>query len=189
MGVCGDMLPNCTPIVIAVGQDSNYQFTSAEDGVWFDMDGDGVLNLVAWTRPGDPVAFLALDLNGNGIIDNGTELFGNSTILPNGQSVGNGFDALAYYDANGDGIIDPLDPIWPSLRLWIDWNHDGVSQNWELYRLEDWGVTSISVEYRTINRRDAYGNLYRLQASCKLGGRTRFAYDVYFSAKPSRRPN
>lgn len=61
---------------------------------------------------------LMLDRNGNGHLDDGSELFGDSTILPNGMKGSNGFQALVYYDANGDGRIDANDPIWSQLRVW-----------------------------------------------------------------------
>jgi hypothetical protein len=190
-GTCGPPIANCTPIIIAVGQNANHQLTSVQGGVWFDLDGDGVLERIPWTLPNDPVAFLVLDLNGNGVIDNGNELFGNYSALPGGGAVGNGFEALAWYDrnrGNGDGLVDSNDSIWPSLRLWIDWNHDGISQPGELYPLGHWQLSSISLDFRTIDRQDAYGNVYRLQAACRLGNQTRFGYDVYFTAKPQRRP-
>jgi hypothetical protein len=191
-GQCGPLPDGCSPIIIAVGQSSNYQLTSAAEGVLFDMNADGIAEPMAWTRAGEPVAFLVLDRNGNGRIDNGGELFGNHSVLPSGQPVTNGFEALAYYDqhsGNGDGVVDSRDGIWASLRLWIDWNHDGISQEGELYRMEDWLISSVSLQFQTVNRRDGYGNVYRLRAPCQLGQRTRFGYDVYFSMKPQKRPN
>jgi len=176
-----------------VGPSSNYQLTSPQAGVWFDLNGDGIADHVSWTKPGDSVAFLVLDGNGNGQIDNGAELFGNHSILPSGQPVTNGFEALAFYDkpsigGNGDGQIDSRDSIWSALRLWIDWNHDGISQSGEMYRMEDWQVSSFSLQFQTIQRTDAYGNVFRLKAPCRVGQSQRFAYDVFFSAKPQRRP-
>lgn len=166
--------------------------TSPEAGVFFDINADGILERMSWTQASDPVAFLVLDQNGNGLIDNGTELFGNHSVLPSGQPVTNGFEALAFYDrnnGNGDGVVDSRDGIWSSLRLWIDWNHDGITQSGELYRLEDWQLSSIALRLQTINRQDGYGNVYRLMAPCQLGPQTRFGYDVFFSMKPQKRPN
>jgi hypothetical protein len=156
------------------------------------MNADGIREPTAWTQAGDPIAFLVLDRNGNGNIDDGTELFGNHSVVPSGQPVTNGFDALAYYDqhaGNGDGVVDSRDGIWSSLRLWIDWNHDGSTQNGELFALEDWQLSSISLQFQIVSRQDGYGNVFRLKAPCRVGAQVRFAYDVYFSMKPQKRPD
>jgi hypothetical protein len=184
----------CSLIIIAVGESSSYRLTSPEGGVLFDMNGDGVREKVAWTRASDPVAFLVRDRNGNGAIDDGTELFGNHSVLPSGQPVTNGFEALAFFDrpensGNGDGMINSADAVWYELRLWVDWNHDGRSHPEVLYRMEEFQVWSISLAFSTIERSDAFGNHFRLKASCQLGPKIRHAYDVFFSSKPQRRPN
>lgn len=191
-GECGPPTIECSPIIIAVGDNSAYRLTSADQGVLFDMNGDGIRERMSWTHAGDPIAFLVLDRNGNGNIDDGTELFGNHSALPSGQPAINGFEALAYYDqnqGNGDGMIDSQDGVWSSLRLWIDWNHDALTQSGELYTLEQWQLSSISLQYRTTNRTDQYGNVFRLKAPCELGGTARSGYDVYFNLKPQMRRN
>jgi hypothetical protein len=99
-------------------------------GIHFDHDANGLKELSGWVGPGDGV--LMLDRNGNGRLDNGGELFGNSTILPNGARAANGFQALAYYDANCDGKIDAHDPVWSQLRIW---QHADA--------LDFWGVMGI----------------------------------------------
>jgi hypothetical protein len=181
-----------SPIVLRVDAGSAYRLTSRTEGVWFDLDADGIRDRIAWTRYGDAVAFLALDLNGNGLIDNGAELFGNFTVLPSGQPAPNGFEALAIYDApghggNGDGRIDSGDLVWASLLLWIDWNHDGVSQQNELYRPQDFSLWEVSLDAQRVGRRDAFGNFFRLKAPYRIGSQVKFAYDVYFSAALSGR--
>jgi len=74
----------------------------------FDLNGDGTAEQVA--MPGQGTAFLALDRNANGRIDDGTELFGPAT--------GNGFAELAALDADANGWIDEADPVYASLRVW-----------------------------------------------------------------------
>lgn len=85
-------------------------------GIYFDHDGNGFKELSGWAAPGD--GMLMLDRNGNGTLDADSELLGDATILSNGLRAANGFEALAYYDANDDGKIDASDPIWPQLRVW-----------------------------------------------------------------------
>lgn len=80
--------------------------------ILFDHDGDGTANATGWVKPDD--GYLVFDRNENGVIDNGTELFGDSTPLldENGEVVGqaaDGFDALAAEDTNNDGIVDVND--------------------------------------------------------------------------------
>lgn len=142
--------------------------TSAQNGVLFDIRGDGLPVKLAWTDETSGNAFLALDRNGNGVIDDGKELFGNFTDQPDSFDR-SGFAALAVFDlpangGNGDGVINESDSVWSRLRLWIDKNHDGISQSEELQRLENYQVHSLSLRYRELRRFDQYGNLFRYKA-------------------------
>jgi hypothetical protein len=110
------------------GRDA-YRLTDASHGVRFDIDGDGTPEQIAWTARGSGLAFLAIDRNGNGVIDSGAELFGNHTL----PGVNNGFKALLQMTTVGErGGLDAGDPLWSKLLLWADDNHDGVSQDTEL---------------------------------------------------------
>jgi len=184
----------CSPILIALGPRASIQLTSAKAGVWFDLQGSGRRFRVAWTGPGEPVGFLVRDRNNNGTIDDGSELFGNYTPLPGGGTAPNGFDALAAYDlpangGNGDGWIDPSDAIWPQLRLWIDVNHNGLSESTEIHQFSEYALSRISLDYVRLNRRDEYGNVLRYKSKCQLAGKVRFGYDVYFASRPPATPS
>ncbi len=74
----------------------------------FDIDCDGKLDEISMLREGS--GFLALDKNGDGKINDGSELFGTRS--------GNGFADLAVYDEDGNGWIDENDEIFDQLRIW-----------------------------------------------------------------------
>ncbi|MCZ6187237.1 calcium-binding protein, partial [Campylobacter ureolyticus] len=91
---------------------------------------------------------LVIDKNGNGIIDNGNELFGNFTTKNNGDMANNGFEALKDYDTNGDLIIDYRDDKFSELRVWQDLNSDGISNKGELKTLNELGIKSLNLKYK-----------------------------------------
>lgn len=125
--------------------------------VMFDHNGDGVKTGSGWVKPDD--GWLALDLNGNGKIDSGRELFGDNTLLQNGQLAADGFVALAQYDGNSDGAITSADAVFASLRIWRDLNQSGVSHAGELSTLTDNGIVSINVNGTSTNIDVGNGNI------------------------------
>jgi hypothetical protein len=151
--------------------------------------------MIAWTEPDSDDAWLAMDRNGNGVIDDGTELFGNFTpIHPDLERRGihaeNGFEALKATEApewgrsRRDGIIDRQDAIWTRLRLWTDRNHNGYSEADELVPVARKQITAIETAYRLSRRRDEWGNEFRQRAlmhtSARSGyARATFIYDVW----------
>lgn len=173
-----------SPIVIDLDH-SGFSLTSAATGVTFDMFADGVPLQMSWLDAASTNAFLVLDRNGNGKIDNGEELFGNLTPQPASASP-NGFIALAEYDkpangGNGDGRIDQHDAVFSTLRLWRDANHNGQSEPSELRPLT--GVLrAIDLNYKESKRTDQFGNEFRYRAKVYdvngvQGGR--WAWDVF----------
>lgn len=178
-----------SPIIIDT-EHEGFQLTSAADGVIFDIIGDGRPLQIAWTQAASGNAFLALDRNRNGKIDTGKELFGNITQQPTSPDP-NGFLALAEFDkrengGNGDGIIDKRDAVFSHLLLWIDENHDGVSEPNELHSLLELGVYSLALNYTESGRTDQFGNRFQYRAAVNpnvAGGASRdgrVAYDVFF---------
>ncbi len=124
--------------------------------ILFDHNGNGVRTATGWVKSDD--AFLVLDRNGNGSIDNGRELFGDSTPLSAGGVAADGFAALAQEDTNGDGKVDSLDARFASLRLWRDLNQDGVSQAGEVFTLSSQGIIALNLAKTANSQILANGN-------------------------------
>jgi hypothetical protein len=187
VGAWCDPYCNCyTPILIDTTGDG-FRLTGGAGGVAFDIDGDPTTdNRLGWTEAGSDDAFLVLDRNGNQLIDDGTELFGDRTPQP-ASADPNGFRALAVYDepaqgGNGDGLLDSRDGVYNSLRLWQDTNHNGVSEPDELRALAAMGVGRLELDYKLAKRRDRYNNVFRYRAKVYgADGRHlgRWAYDVF----------
>ncbi|WP_300454594.1 calcium-binding protein [Accumulibacter sp.] len=129
---------------------------SATNPILFDHDGDGVKTGTGWVSSDD--GFLVLDRNGNGVIDSGRELFGDSTIKSDGKSAADGFAALADLDSNADGKVSRLDAQFAGLRVWRDLNQDGISQSGELFTLNALGIASIDVVKTANSQTLANGN-------------------------------
>jgi hypothetical protein len=186
-GVCYEG-GSCSPIVVDVVGDG-FDMTNPANGVSFDVGATGNPWQTAWTAPGSDDAWLALDRNYNGLIDNGRELFGNVTVQdvhPPGVER-NGFLALAEYDkimngGNNDGKINHNDLVFDRLKLWQDTNHDGVSESCELFSLPELGLRRIDLDYRVSERIDGHGNQFKYRSrvydndNAQLG---RWAWDVF----------
>jgi hypothetical protein len=191
---CVNSSGQCTssPILIDTLGDG-FSLTDAGGGVNFDVNKNGAAEKTAWTIQDSDDAWLALDRNGNGLIDDGAELFGNYTpqIQPPTGVQKNGFLALAEYDkrsngGNADGQINRDDTVFNSLRLWRDTNHNGISEPNELHGLLSLGLEIIDLDYKESRKRDEHGNRFRYRAKVrdtqhlKVG---RWAWDVFLTSQ------
>jgi hypothetical protein len=185
--ICFQGKPGCpdSPIIINF-ENGAYRLSGANHPVSFDMAGSGQPRLMGWTATGADEAFLWLDRNHNGRVTSGAELFGNFTPLQNGQLAKNGFDALAEYDANHDGVINDSDPIWSKLLLWRDLNHNGISEPSEISPLDASDVSAIDLHYHWTGRHDQWGNAFRYDSLISIsnrsghGMRKQPVYDIFF---------
>ncbi|ACB93000.1 calcium-binding protein [Xylella fastidiosa subsp. fastidiosa] len=134
--------PRRDPLVLDLDGDG-IETVAAGKHILFDHDGDGIKHASGWVKPDD--GFLVLDRNGNGRIDDGSELFGADTVLANGHKATSGFEALRDLDSNGDGLFDAADARFTDVRVWRDLNQDGQSQANELFTLSSLGIASITL--------------------------------------------
>lgn len=163
------------PLVFDLGGEG-INLTSAEDGVYFDIKGDGSPVQTAWITGNN--AFLFLDENGNGVADDANELFGDH------GGYANGFEKLRQYDSNGDGVIDENDDIYSELRLWRDLNGDGVCQEGEGMTLAEAGISSINLNYNDNKRLDKYGNVIAEESTfTRTDGTTGMVADAWLKSK------
>ncbi|NHT17854.1 hypothetical protein G6556_09115, partial [Cellulomonas sp. IC4_254] len=136
------------PIVLDMADDG-FAPTGLADGTHFDLDANGFAEKINWVQDDDVI--LARDLNGNGIIDNGLEVFGDHTRLVDGTRATSGFEALSELDSDGDGAITPADDAWDELLIWDDRTNPGRTDPGELSSLEDHGITAIELEGEDLN--------------------------------------
>ncbi len=131
------------PLILDLDGDG-LELTAASGSVLFDHNADGIKAGTGWVRPDD--GLMVRDLNGNGSIDSGRELFGVDTLKRNGQYAAHGFDALGDLDTNADGQLTSADRAWRELKVWQDVNQDGVSQAAEIKTLDQLGITRVGVK-------------------------------------------
>ena len=100
-----------SPLILDLDGDG----VEADALAYFDHEGDGWNELSRWANEDDGV--LVWDRNADGIINDGSELFGNNTVISDGTTASNGFAALSDLDDNDDGVINAQDTGWSKLRV------------------------------------------------------------------------
>ncbi len=179
--------PSCPIVIDAFGE--GFHLTGLTQGVKFRVLPNEALVRMSWTDGSWRNGWLALDRNGNGQIDDFTELFGDFTAQPQTETP-NGYAALAIFDdpmngGNGNGVIDPQDSVYDHLWLWIDANHNGISEPEELHTLREMGVFRINLKYQAAHYVDENGNRFRYKARIwdDAGKDHDVCYDVFLSVE------
>ena len=173
-------LLTATPIVLDLTGAGIHTTDAHTAGVNFDITGTGKTDTVGWTT-GSTEGFLALDLNHDGKVNSGAELFGSGTKLADGTRAADGYQALAQYDANHDGRIDASDAVFKQLQVWVDANHDGKVEAGELKGLAQLGIASLDLHAQATHTADN-GNTIGLTSSyTTTSGATHEMADVWLT--------
>ena len=171
-------------IVLDLDRDGIETKRFSKNQALFDMNGDGVADDTGWTTSND--GFLVVDRNANGKIDNGSELSFQLDI-PEARSA---IEGLAAFDSNNDGLVSILDQRFGELKVWVDLDHDGVSNAGELRSLSDQGIVSISLRAAANSDQQKLG--YNVLLSTAVFNRTDGSSgtlgDVAFGYIPSHKP-
>ncbi|MEN9484799.1 MAG: hypothetical protein RJB37_2679, partial [Pseudomonadota bacterium] len=173
-----DALPLVTPIVLDL-DGNGIRTLAASQGVHFDLAASGVAHQVGWVSSGD--GLLVRDLNGDGQISDGRELFGMATQLASGDRAGDGYAALRALDSNHDDRLTAADAHFSELKVWVDADTDGVADAGELKSLADLGIVSMDLTTQTGSQGDN-GNVIALSSSYETAdGQTHQMADVWFA--------
>ncbi len=167
--------PLFSPLIIDLDNDGIELVSLADSGAFFDMNADGFAELTGWVQSDD--ALLALDVNGNGIIDNITELFGDENT--------DGFIQLAALDSNGDGFINNQDAEFSNLLLWNDLDGDGFSDEGELQAITNTNIEYIDLDYASVTKINEGHSISSQSTVTMSDDSEREIVDVWFQHDPS----
>ena len=167
-----------TPIVLDLNGDGVHTL-SASNGVNFDLTATGKSSQVGWVGSGD--GLLVRDINHDGVINDGSELFGGATVLASGKRAGNGYAAMADLDSNHDGKLSAKDAAWNELKVWVDGNHDGTTDGGELKSLAEAGVLEINLDFTKGSTVDNGNLLGMVSGYTGTDGSQHAVADVWFA--------
>jgi len=159
------------PLVIDLSGNGVQLTSLAQSNAYFDLHNTGFAVHTGWVGP--QTGILVQDNNGDGVINNISELFGNSST--------DGFTALANLDANHDGTIDAQDSGFSNIKIWVDANGNGSTDSGELYSLGDLGIASISLSTQNINKSDGGNLVTEIATYTRTDGTTGEIAEAYFN--------
>ena len=160
-----------SPLILDMDGDGVDLVALEDSNVHFDLEDRDFANRTGWTVAGDDDAFLVVDANNNGLIDDITELFGNATT--------DGFTELSAYDSNSDDLINASDDDFDDLLVWNDADGDGVADDGELLTLTQAGITEIDMDATSVDY-DIEGHNVSHESTFTIDGNTRDVLDVWF---------
>jgi hypothetical protein len=161
------------PLIIDLDGDGIETIALGDSRAYFDVDGDLFRERTGWLKGDD--GFLVLDGNGNGRIDDASELFGDATQ--------GGYAELAGYDSNGDGKISVGDLVWSELKVWQDKDGDGESDAGELASLEQLGIRELGLGTTALDATTPQGTqLLSYGAVTFDNGRVSTMYEAIFAS-------
>lgn len=180
-----------SPLIVSLGSSEaeakGIELTSPTDGILFDILGARSVpapyspKQISWLKKGIQHYYF-ITLPKQGIVEGIDQLFGDNTRGPDGKFSANGYQALAKYDLDNDRLITKKDPIYKDLRLWRDDDRDGKAQPYELFTLEEMGVTKIDLTYDDHYKEvDQYGNETRMKSVIETkDGKLHLLFDLWF---------
>jgi len=170
-----------TPVMLDLNG-NGIQTLALDQGTQFDLAAQGTTQHVGWVAPSD--GLLVRDLDSDGIIQDGSELFGSATVLPDGQTAQDGYQALRALDTNQDGVLDSRDTAFASLQVWVDSDSDAFTDAGELKSLADLNIASLSLQAQAGSTLDQ-GNLVGLVSNYQTTDGAQHAMaDVWLQVNP-----
>ncbi len=164
------------PLVLDLDGDGIETVSKLQSGVYYDLDGDYFAERTGWLSGDD--GFVVLDRNGNGRIDDISEMFGGP-----GRS---GLAQLAEFDTNSDGLVTAADARFGELRVWRDLDGDGVTDAGELFTLDALGIVSLGVAGAALDIETPQGNRLLARGEfTRADGTTGAMYDMAFDTDPT----
>ena len=167
-----------TPLILDLNHDGVHTL-DANAGVRFDITASGHSPTVGWASEAD--GFLVRDINGDGVINSGAEMFGEATLLSNGSQAQNGFEALADLDLNQDGVVNSQDATFGSLAIWRDANSNGLTDAGELLSLAQQDIASLNLNAASSDRVEHSNQLALVSSYTTTNGVQHEMVDVWLS--------
>lgn len=173
-----DMTDFTPPLVLDLNGNGATSSSLAGSNVYFDYDGDGVREKTAWIESGD--ALLVYDKDRDGIISDGSELFGEYFKLSSGNYAKDGYEVLKEFDSDSNGIINKLDTKFGELLVWQDTNLNGITDSGELKSLSGLGITSIGLPTNANFSVTENGNIITNKSTFIQNGSSKEMKDIWF---------